>query len=210
MSKSIKKPKAFQIPTVDEVEKFINEAKPGWPAAYCSRVAQKFVLRYQTTGWQYGGRLMKDWHAAFWLNWAEPKYPEDVKALEDALKSWQHKCLMDEKRRKSAGLFAVVEGNGPSPQDRFLESLDEVFAAFKVGNATDSQLRNVGDWLRRTNLNGVTTAQMDQIVIEQGNLMDHGKILQARQFFGNLLKKSWTVKQYYYSRLPQGEQSKTA
>jgi hypothetical protein len=208
MTKRIAKLPSFQIPTIDEIRAFMNLCKPDWPKLFIDYYSQRWLDHYVANGFIVGRVKMKDWKACVRGQWLNLKFKEDKDRLDLELKSWQHKVLMDERRRKSAGLFAVVEGNGPSPQDRFLESLDEIFAAFKVGNATDSQLRNVGDWLRRTNLNGVTAAQMDQIVIEQGNLMDHGKILQARQFFANLLKKSLTVKSYYYSRLPQGGQKK--
>jgi hypothetical protein len=210
MPKSIKRPKAFQIPTIEEVEKFINQAKPDWPLSFVQRTAKKFVLRYQATGWQYGGRLVKDWHAVFWLNWSEPKYPEDIKALDDALKSWTHKCLQDEKMRKSAGLFAVVEGAGPSPFDRYLESMDEIFKAWQVGNASDSQLRAAAESLRKNNFLLLPKSQIEQIKADQGNNADLGKLLAIRQFFNNLKAKGQTVTQYIRSRTSVESKTNTA
>jgi hypothetical protein len=209
MAKSIKRPKAFQIPTIEEVEKFMNEAKPDWPAAFCARMARKFWFANQGKGWQYGGRLMKDWHAVFWNNWHELKYPEDVKALDEALKSWQHKVLQDERRRKSAGLFAVAEGPGPSPFDRWLEQMDGIYAAWMVGNAKDSQLREVGDWLRSEKMLLLPKVQQEQIIADAGNNGDLRVLLAIRQFFCNLKAKDLTPSSFVRSRIETAK-SKTA
>jgi hypothetical protein len=209
MAKSIKRPKAFQIPTIEEVEKFMNEAKPDWPAAFCARMARKFWFANQGKGWQYGGRLMKDWHAVFWNNWHELKYPEDVKALDEALKSWQHKVLQDERRRKSAGLFAVAEGPGPSPFDRWLEQMDAIYAAWMVGNAKDSQLREVGDWLRSEKLLLLPKVQQEQIIADAGNNGDLRVLLAIRQFFCNLKGKDLTPSSFVRSRI-ETQKIKTA
>jgi hypothetical protein len=209
MPKSIKRPKAFQIPTIEEVEKFMNEAKPDWPVVFVARMARKFWHRYQTVGWLYGGRLMKDWHHAFWTNWNELKYPDDIKALEEALKSYQHKVLQDERRRKSAGLFAVAEGPGPSPFDRWLEQMDDIYAAWMVGNAKDSQLREVANWLRSEKLLLLPKVQQEQIIADAGNNGDLRVLLAIRQFFCNLKGKDLTPSSFVRSRI-ETTKSKTA
>jgi hypothetical protein len=209
MAKSIKRPKAFQIPTIEEVEKFMNEAKPDWPVVFVARMARKFWHRYQTVGWLYGGRLMKDWHHAFWTNWNELKYPDDIKALEEALKSYQHKVLQDERRRKSAGLFAVAEGPGPSPFDRWLEQMDAIYAAWMVGNAKDSQLREAADWLRSEKLLLLPKVQQEQIIADAGNNGDLRVLLAIRQFFCNLKAKDLTPSSFVRSRIETAK-SKTA
>lgn len=203
--------KAFQIPTVEEVVAFMNKMKPDWPNAFCVYYGNKFWHSYNSKSWRISRNvMMKDWHSAFFANWADVTYDTDKKRLEAELKSWTHRCLLDEKRRKSAGLFAVVEGSLPTPLQRFLESLDAVFEAYRAGNVSDSQLRNIAEWLSRNNFQGVTPAQMDQIIIEKGNNGDYGKILIARQFFANLLAKGWTISDYVRSKTAPNQQIKTA
>jgi hypothetical protein len=210
MGKS-KLPTAFIIPHPTQVAEFINLCKPDWPTSFVQYLAQRFWDHYQSNGWIVGRVKMKDWKCCIRGQWLVLKFKEDKERLEVDLKSWQHRVLMDERKRKSAGLFAVVEGEGPTLQERFLDSLDEIFAAYKIGNVNDSQLRNVAEWLDRNNLPGVTPQQRDRIIAESGNDGQYRKVQIARQFFANLMKKEMAVKTYFYSKLPQnGSATKTA
>jgi hypothetical protein len=212
MSKSVKKRPPFVIPTIEQVVEFMDKNMKDWPREFCQHYGHKFWMSYQAKGWRISGSaMMKDFHAAFWARWAHVPYPEEKKFLEKCMQSVTHRILLDERRRKSAGLFAITEGEGPTKLDRYLESLDEIFNAFKVGNASDIQLRQIGEWLNRNNLPGVTPAQLDRIMAERGNDGEFGRILLARQFFANLLRKEITVSQYYHSKISQqGENAKTA
>ena len=210
MSKSIKRAPAFQIPTIEEVRAFVNLCKPDWPTSFVQYLAERFWSHYQSNGWIVGRVKMRDWHSAIRGQWLILKYKEDKERLEMEMKSWQHRVLQDERRRKSAGLFAVVEGPGVSPHDRFLDSLDEILAAYKIGNANDSQLRNVAEWLERNSFQGVTPQQADRIAAVSGNNGTERRIETARQFFANLQKKGWTVRVYYQSKIAPSGAVKTA
>jgi hypothetical protein len=209
---SVKKSQPFTIPTVEEVVEFMDKNMKDWPRAFCEHYGNKFWHSYNAKSWAISKyALMKSWESAFWARWADVPYPEEKQFLEKSLQSVTHRILLDERRRKSAGLFAIVEGEGPTPQERYLDSLDEIFAACKIGNVNDSQLRNVAEWLDRNNLPGVTPQQRDRIIAESGNDGQYRKVQVARQFFDNLIKKEMTVKTYFYSKLPQnGSATKTA
>jgi hypothetical protein len=116
---------------------------------------------------------------------------------------------MDERRRKSAGLFAATEEN-VAPLVRVLQFLDGIFDEFKAGTATETRLRYAGEWLRKRNLLRLTNAQIDRIKAEIGNNGELGLLLGTRQFFANLVAKEQTVAEYYYSKTQPSDKTKTA
>jgi hypothetical protein len=210
MSKTIKKRQPFQIPTIDEVIEFMDKSMKDWPTTFCEHYGKKFWNSYRSKGWQIThGIMMKDWHAAFWAQWSEVKYPEDQKLLTSTLQSLTHRIHLDEQRRKSAGLFAVVEGAGPTPFDRYLESMDEIFHAWQVGYASDGQLRAAAESLRKNNFLLLPKSQIEQIKADQGNNADLGKLLAIRQFFANLKQRGTTVSAFIRSKTGSPDQ-KTA
>ena len=209
MSKTVKKRQPFRIPTVEEVIEFMDKSMKDWPRAFCEYYGKKFWHSYQSKSWQISrGCPMKDWHAAFFANWQDVNYPNDKKMLETCLQSLTHRLLMDQRRRESAGLFAVVEGEGPTPLQRTLEFLDGIMAAYVSGTASEAQLRTAAEWLSKRELLRLKKDQKDRILVEQGNDRDRGRILAVKQFFENLRAGSLTVAQYYFSRISPVE-SKT-
>jgi hypothetical protein len=209
MAKSVKKLPPFQIPKAEEVQAFMNLCKPDWPTAFLQYYSQRWMDHYMANGFVVGRVKMKDWKSCVRGQWLQLKFREDKERLEADLKSWQHKVLLDEKRRKSAGLFAVVEGAGPTPFDRYLESMDEIFHAWQVGNASDGQLRAAAESLRKNNFLLLPKSQIEQIKADQGNNADLGKLLAVRQFFANLKQRGMTVSAFIRSKTGSPEQ-KTA
>jgi hypothetical protein len=209
MAKSIKKPGAFQIPSIEEVRAFMNLCKPDWPTAFVAYYSQRWLDHYMANGFVVGRVKMKDWHSCVRGQWLQLKFKEDKDRLEADLKSWTHQVMMDERRRKSAGLFAATEEN-VAPLVRVLQFLDGIFDEFKAGTATEARLRYAGEWLRKRNLLRLSNAQIDRIKAEQGNQGDYGLILAMRQFFTNLQAKGQTVAEYYYAKTQPSENSKTA
>ena len=161
--------KAFMTPTLKQVADYMNTKRPDWPTSFVAYYSQRFMNHYVSNGWVVGKVKMKSWEATIACNWLELKFREDKERLEKDLKSWTHQVMLDERRRKSAGLFAVVEGTGPTPFDRYLESMDEIFHAWQVGNASDGQLRAAAESLRKNNFLLLPKSQIEQIKADQGN-----------------------------------------
>jgi hypothetical protein len=201
--------KAFMTPTVKQVADYMNLRRPDWPTNFIAYYSQKFMHHYVANGWLVGRVKMKSWESTISCQWLELKYKEDKDRLDAELKSWTHKVMLDEKKRKSAGLFAVAEGPGPSPFDRWLEQMDAIYAAWMVGNAKDSQLREVGDWLRSEKLLLLPKVQQEQIIADAGNNGDLRVLLAIRQFFCNLKAKDLTPSSFVRSRI-ETQKIKTA
>jgi hypothetical protein len=206
MAKSLKKAPPFRIPTVEEVIEFMDKNMRDWPRSFCEAYGKKFWESYNAKGWQISKyALMKSWESAFWARWANVPYPDDQKLLEKCLQSLTHKLLLDQRRRESAGLFAATDDT-PTPLQRTLEFMDGIMTAYIEGNATDKQLRAVGDWLGPRQLLRLKKAQIDRIIIDQGNDADRGRVMAVKQFFENLRAAGQTVSQFYFSRQnPKGE-----
>ena len=76
--------KAFQKPNIEEIEAFMQERKPEWPAAFCRFYAEKFWNSYEKSGWKLSagrGGPVKSWKACFSSNWQDLTYQTDRDTL---------------------------------------------------------------------------------------------------------------------------------
>jgi hypothetical protein len=203
MAKSTKPRAAFQIPTMQEVIKFMDKTMKDWPTLFCEFYANKFWNSYQSKGWEISrGVRMKDWKAAFFAQWKDVKYKEDREMLDKCLRSLTHRFHLDEQKRASAGMFAEQETVGDvKPFERVLQFLDGIQAAFFEGTATEAQLRNACETLRGWKMLRLRKEQIEKIVVDQGNNADFGKLLAIRAFFGNLKASGQTVSQFVKSKM---------
>lgn len=193
---------AFRIPSIEEVKSFMNICKPDWPTSFIAYYSERWMLHYMANGFIVGKVKMKDWKACIRSQWLTIKYKEDKDRLESDLKSWQHKVLLDERRRDSAGMFAEQETAGDvKPFERVLQFLDGIQASFFEGTATEVQLRSACETLRGWKMLRLRKEQIEKIVVDQGNNADFGKILAIRAFFGNLKASGLTVSSFVKSKI---------
>lgn len=109
--------KAFEKPTVEEIESFIKEKKPKWPSDFVRFYAEKFWNTYEKSGWRLSagrGGPVKSWKACFSSNWQDIPYTCDLdklKAMEAAESARNLKLAKEgreEPKEMNAGLAELV------------------------------------------------------------------------------------------------------
>lgn len=200
MAKSMKG-SPFRTPTMEQVEKFMNEAKPDWPSNFCLYYSQRFVNYYVSVGWIVGKKMMKDWRAAFWGQWANVKFREDKEMLEKCLNDVTHRAKMAQARAQKDGMFAEQYGTatvaGEKPAFFYLEFYQNLMESWRQGQLTWKQLTPHYDRLKALGIMRLPKAQIDAIFVEMGNDRDRGKGLSVVRLFENITAQQITLKNFY-------------
>lgn len=152
----------FTIPLRSSVENYIRE-KMKWPESFCQYYAEKFWNHYQSQGWVLAnGNPMKDWKAAFNVNWQNPKFKEDQEALSKAI---------------------AADKKQVTPEERLNQILEE----YRVGRYKPNRTEVVAiyDYLKVKGLMKLPKPIIEKIVEDAGNDKEWGKMLAVKE----ILKK---------------------
>lgn len=204
-----KKRTVFSIPTQQEVADWIYQAmgvnhpkdQTAWPRRFCEYMAEKFWNRYQAAGWQYGGRMMKDWGAAFHAQWKHLKYKEDKDMLEKFINEPLHQMHVAKKREESDGMFASQYGTatvgGDKPAFYYIEYYQKLMESYFQGQVPEKDLWKHYDRLKALGVMRLPREQITLIYELMGNNRDYGKTLSVARLFKNLNEQKITLKQLY-------------
>lgn len=138
--------KAFQKPKIEEVEAFMQERKPEWPAAFCRFYAEKFWNSYEKSGWRLSagrGGPVKSWKACFSSNWQDLTYQSDRDKLAEYI-------ALDIQEAKAGAIRSGNNKNPVHPKDVNPEVLDTLLVAYTAHptKVHQSQLAACYDWIK--------------------------------------------------------------
>lgn len=191
----------FRTPTQQEVEDFMNQAKPDWPVPFVQYYAQRFHAYYMSVGWVIGRKMMKDFKAAFWSQWQHVKFKEDKEMLEKCLNALTHRALMQHRAAERDGMFADQYGTatvgGEKPAFYYLEYYQKLMESYFQGQVPEKDLGKHYDRLKALGVMRIPREQINLIFELMGNDRDYGKTLSVVRLFKNLSEQKITLKNWY-------------
>lgn len=175
---------SFEIPTVEQVKMFMQEKKPAWPQAFCLYYAEKFWHSYNSKGWQIANnKRMKSWESAFFAQWQEVKYQDDLNVLEGAKRLG---ALEKQQRQQIATFGAPISS---IPEDKTIEYLDHLLGEYKRHPTSIPPLRLAScyDFLKTNKLIRINADQRQSaIMASEKDGIEAGKAVIVKIVFDSM------------------------
>lgn len=182
------KPKAFQKPTIEEVEAFMQERKPEWPAAFCRFYAEKFWNSYEKSGWRLSagrGGPVKSWKACFSSNWQDVSFQSDRETLNRMVTE----DIARTKAQPANGADRLVEVT-PDTMDALLERY-----MTSPTRVLPSMLAGCYDWIKSKMKVKLSREQRDIVMGLAEKDVEKAKATVVGWVFENLARDGKTFKQ---------------
>lgn len=175
---------AFDIPSVEQVQAYMQEKKPDWPPAFCEYYAKKFWHSYNAKGWQIANnKRMKSWESAFHSQWQDVKYEDDVKVLHAA----KHLGALEKQQKKQIATFGSAVSE--IPEDRTIEYLDTLLSQYMrhPTSLTALRLSSCYDFLKTNKLIRISKAQKESALLaSERDGLEAGKAVIVKIVFDSM------------------------
>jgi hypothetical protein len=182
------KSKAFQKPTIEEVEAFMNERKPEWPAAFSRFYAEKFWNSYEKSGWRLSagrGGPVKSWKACFSSNWQDVSFASDRETLNRMV----NEEIVRAKMSPASGGERLIEITPDA-----LDTLMERYTASPT-RVSQSLLAGSYDWIKSKIKVRLSREQRDIVLGLADKDVEKAKATVVGWVFESLAKEGKTFKQ---------------